>query len=66
MTWISISVFVLLTVGIAAICESHPSAIFTFLVKPRGRSTLADDLAVMSGGMPSGFSKENPMKLRRF
>ena len=57
MPWISISVFVLLTIGIAAICEMHPSSIFAFLVKPRGRSTLADDLAVMSGGMPSGFFK---------
>ena len=47
MTWISLSVFVLLTIGIVAICDIRFTALFERLVKSHGGSTLAEDLEAL-------------------
>ena len=65
MTWISLSVFVLLTIGIVAICDIRFTALFERLVKSHGGSTLAEDLEVMSGNTPTGFFKRESYEVEQ-
>ncbi len=63
--WISIAVFVLLAMGIVAICDIRFTALFSRLVKSGGTSTLAEDLEVMSGNTPKGFFKRESYEIER-
>ena len=63
--WISIAVFVLLTIGIVAICDIRFTALFERLVKSHGGSTLAEDLEVMSGNTPTGFFKRESYEVEQ-
>ena len=63
--WISLSVFVLLTPGIVAICDIRFTAIFDRMVKSHGSSTLAEDLEVMSGNTPTGFFKRESYEVEQ-
>lgn len=63
--WISISVFVLLTIGIVAICNIRFTAIFERMVKSHGSSTLAEDLEVMTGNTPKGFFKRESYEVEQ-
>ena len=65
MTWISLSVFVLLTIGIVAICDIRFTALFERLVKSHGGSTLAEDLEVMSGNTPTRFFKRESYEVEQ-
>lgn len=65
MTWISLSVFVLLTIGIVAICDIRFTALFEKMVKRNGGSTLAEDLEVMSGNTPTGFFKRESYEVEQ-
>ncbi len=63
--WISIAVFILLTVGIAAVCDIRFTALFSKMVKSGGSSTLAEDLSVMTGDLPKGFFKRESYEIEQ-
>ena len=63
--WISIAVFVLLTVGIVAVFNIRFTAVFERIVKSGGSSTLAEDLEVMSGDTPRGFFKRESYEIEQ-
>jgi len=63
--WISIAVFVLLTVGIVAVFNIRFTAVFERIVKSGGSSTLAEDLEVMSGDTPRGFFKRESYEVEQ-
>ncbi len=63
--WISVVIFLLLAMGIVAICDIRFTALFSRLVKSGGSSTLAEDLEVMSGNTPSGFFKRETYEIEQ-
>jgi len=63
--WISIAVFVLLTIGIVAVFNIRFTAVFERIVKSGGSSTLAEDLEVMSGDTPRGFFKRESYEIEQ-
>ncbi len=63
--WISVVIFILLAMGIVAICDIRFTALFSKLVKSGGSSTLAEDLEVMSGNTPSGFFKRETYEIEQ-
>ena len=63
--WISIAVFVLLTVGIVAVFNIRFTSVFERIVKSGGSSTLAEDLEVMSGDTPRGFFKRESYEIEQ-
>ena len=63
--WISISVFLLLMIGIVAVCDIRFTALFERMVKGNGSSTLADDLEVMSGNTPRGFFRRESYEIEQ-
>ena len=63
--WISISVFLLLVIGIVAVCDIRFTALFERMVKGNGSSTLADDLEVMSGSTPRGFFRRESYEIEQ-
>ena len=63
--WISISVFLLLMIGIVAVCDIRFTALFERMVKGNGSSTLADDLEVMSGSTPRGFFRRESYEIEQ-
>ena len=65
MMWISLSVFVLLNIGIVAICDIRFTALFERMVKSHGGSTLAEDLEVMAGNTPTGFFKRESYEVEQ-
>ena len=65
MTWISLSVFLLLTVGIMAICDIRFTSTFERLMTHNSKSTLAEDLEIMSGNTPTGFFKRESYEIEQ-
>ena len=65
MTWISLSVFLLLTVGIMAICDIRFTSAFERLMTHNSKSTLAEDLEIMSGNTPTGFFKRESYEIEQ-
>ena len=65
MTWISLSVFLLLTVGIMAICDILFTSVFERLMTHTSKSTLAEDLEIMSGNTPTGFFKRESYEIEQ-
>ncbi len=63
--WISTAIFVLLAVGIAAICDLRVTTLLTKLSSIGQHSTLAEDLEVMSGNTPSGFFKRESYEIEQ-
>ena len=63
--WISIAVFVLLTIGIVAVFNIRFTSVFERIVKSGGSSTLAEDLEVMSGDTPRGFFKRESYEIEQ-
>jgi len=63
--WISIAVFVLLTIGIVAVFNIRFTAVFERIVKSGSSSTLAEDLEVMSGDTPRGFFKRESYEIEQ-
>ena len=63
--WISISVFLLLVIGIVSVCDIRFTALFERMVKGNGNSTLADDLEVMSGSTPRGFFRRESYEIEQ-
>ncbi len=63
--WISAAVFLLLVLGIIAICDIRFTALFSRMVKGSGTSTLAEDLEVMSGNTPRGFFKRESYEIEQ-
>ena len=65
MTWISLSVFLLLTVGIMVICDIRFTSAFERLMTHNSKSTLAEDLEIMSGNTPTGFFKRESYEIEQ-
>lgn len=65
MTWISLSVFLLLTVDIMAICDIRFTSAFERLMTHNSKSTLAEDLEIMSGNTPTGFFKRESYEIEQ-
>lgn len=63
--WISIAVFVLLTIGIVAVFNIRFTSVFERIVKSGGSSTLAEDLEVISGDTPRGFFKRESYEVEQ-
>ncbi len=63
--WISAAVFLLLVLGIIAICDIRFTALFSRMVKGSGTSTLSEDLEVMSGNTPRGFFKRESYEIEQ-
>ncbi len=63
--WISLSIFLLLTIGIMAICDIRFTSAFERLMTHNSKSTLAEDLEIMSGNTPTGFFKRESYEIEQ-
>ena len=63
--WLSLSVFILLVIGIVMVFDIRFTGLFSRMVKGDGKSTLTDDLEVMSGNTPSGFFRRESYEVEQ-